>query len=100
MEIRITRRSSLFALAGGVSFIADLRAQQGSSPTKSFNPVVVTNVTIFNGVDDQLRPGNILVSDRKIKQISSGVITPPSGSTVVEGGGRVLMPGLSDAHCI
>ena len=95
MDARLTRRSTLFALAGGLSVIAAARAQQAAGP---LNSVVINNVNIFDGIGDQLKPGNVLIADRKIRQISSGAITGPPDSTVIDGRGRVLMPGLSDAH--
>lgn len=53
---------------------------------------------IFDGTGTQPRSGSVLVSDRKIKQVSADPITPPQGGTSIDGGGRVLMPGLTDAH--
>src|SRR3954469_7215024 len=97
MSTGITRRSSLLGVAGGLALIAGARAQQASS-TKPANPVVINNVNIFDGVDGQLKPGNVLISDRKIARIAPGTINAPPGGTIIDGGGRVLMPGLSDAH--
>lgn len=62
------------------------------------SPAAVNNVNIFDGIKGQLKPGNVLISDRKIRQNASGTIAPPPGSTVIDGRGRVLMPGLTDAH--
>jgi adenine deaminase len=94
-----TRRSTLLALAGGFATIAVAGAQQLSRRSAtSVGPVLISNVRIFDGISDHLKPGNVLVVDRKIKQISAGPITPPPGSTSIDGGGRVLIPGLTDAH--
>jgi imidazolonepropionase-like amidohydrolase len=38
------------------------------------------------------------IEDRWIKTVSSSPIATPSGAQVIDGGGRVLMPGLTDAH--
>jgi dihydroorotase-like cyclic amidohydrolase len=57
---------------------------------------VLLNNRIFDGVNAQLRPGHLLLADRKIRQISSGPITPPPGCVTIDGGGRVLMLGLTD----
>lgn len=65
---------------------------------KTSTAIVINNVRIFDGTSDELLSGNVLVVDRKIKQISSSPITAPLGSAVINGGGRVLMPGLTDAH--
>ncbi|MFE7527159.1 hypothetical protein ACFU7Y_15735 [Kitasatospora sp. NPDC057542] len=44
---------------------------------------------------DPTEPVSVVIQDRRIKAI--GRVNPPVG-TVIEGGGRVLMPGLTDAH--
>ena len=33
-----------------------------------------------------------------IADVVQGPITPPDGATVIDAGGRTLMPGLIDAH--
>jgi dihydroorotase-like cyclic amidohydrolase len=63
-----------------------------TQPRQASNPVTVHNVRIFDGINGWPKPGNVLISDRKIKQISSGPIIPPSSSTVIDGGGHVPSP--------
>jgi imidazolonepropionase-like amidohydrolase len=62
--------------------------------------VLFQNVRIFDGRSDTLSaPSNVLVRDNKIAKISSAAIAADAAPTVViDGGGRVLMPGLIDAH--
>lgn len=60
--------------------------------------IIIDNVLIFDGVSDELKHGNLLIVGSKIKQISSAPITLPEDAQVIDGGGRVLMPGLTDAH--
>lgn len=62
--------------------------------------LVVTNVRIFDGVNDGLDEGHVLVRGSKIAEVGTGSEVPhhSGNATVVDGGGRVLMPGLSDAH--
>ncbi len=45
------------------------RAQQESGTTKE-EPVLINNVWVYSGIEDQLTSENVLVADRKIKQIS------------------------------
>jgi imidazolonepropionase-like amidohydrolase len=47
---------------------------------------------------ETLTSGNVLVEGNLIKQISSGPIQAGAGATVIDGGGRTLMPGLIDGH--
>src|SRR5262249_56068406 len=59
--------------------------------------VLFQNVRIFDGKHTTLSaPSNVLVRGDKIERISAAAIT--ADAQVVDGGGRVLMPGLIDAH--
>lgn len=56
------------------------------------------NVRIFDGTGGALTgPSNVLVRDGVIETISADAITADDAE-VIDGGGRVLMPGLIDAH--
>ena len=60
--------------------------------------VLFTNVNVFDGRTDGLKSGvNVLVTGNIIERIGSEV-TGRSDATVIEGGGRTLMPGLINAH--
>ena len=98
MAPRMTRRSTLLGLAGGLATIATGRAEAPAPATASSNAILISNVRIFDGIEGQLRPGNLLVEDRRIKRISSNPIAAPPDGDAMDGGGRVLMPGLTDAH--
>jgi imidazolonepropionase-like amidohydrolase len=69
------------------------RAQQGGA-------TLFENVRIFDGKTDALSgPSNVLVKGNKIEKISAAPITVDAAQAIrVSGGGRVLMPGLIDAH--
>jgi len=63
--------------------------------------ILITNVSIWNGTSDRLAPGmNVLVNDNLISQISSEPITTnrSANTKIIDGGGRVLMPGLIEMH--
>jgi imidazolonepropionase-like amidohydrolase len=68
-------------------------AQQGSA-------TLFENVRIFDGKTDALSgPSNVLVRGNKIEKISVAPITVDAAQAArISGGGRVLMPGLIDAH--
>ncbi len=61
---------------------------------------VFTNVRVFDGTSDQLSGTvEVLVEGNKIKEISANASrNAAKNATVIDGGGRVLMPGLSDTH--
>lgn len=57
-----------------------------------------TNVHVFDGVSDQrIENANVLVTGNLIEAVSTDPIDA-QGATVIDGGGRTLMPGLSDTH--
>jgi imidazolonepropionase-like amidohydrolase len=62
--------------------------------------VLFQNVRIFDGKGAALSaPSNVLVRGNKIEKISPATATSDAEQTVaIDGGGRVLMPGLIDAH--
>jgi imidazolonepropionase-like amidohydrolase len=68
-------------------------AQQGSA-------TLFENVRIFDGKTDALSgPSNVLVRGNTIEKISAAPITVDAAQAArISGGGRVLMPGLIDAH--
>ncbi|WP_309145050.1 MULTISPECIES: metal-dependent hydrolase family protein [unclassified Bradyrhizobium] len=59
--------------------------------------VLFQNVRIFDGRNGALSgPSNVLIRNNKIEKISTGPIA--ADAQVIAGDGRVLMPGLIDAH--
>jgi imidazolonepropionase-like amidohydrolase len=60
--------------------------------------VLFTNVHVFDGVNDErIENANVLVEGNMVKEVSTSSIRA-NGATVIDGGGRTLMPGLSDTH--
>jgi len=61
---------------------------------------LINNVEIFNGKDQNTYVANILIVDNTIQKISTSPIkTNKSGqTTIIDGQGKFLMPGLIDAH--
>jgi len=60
--------------------------------------VLITGARIFDGTADALSPPmSVLVEGNKITTIAA-TIQAPAGATVIDAGGKVLMPGLTDAH--
>ena len=57
------------------------------------------NVRIFNGTGAQLSaPSFVLVRGNRIEKISATPISSDADTSVLDGGGRTLMPGLIDMH--
>jgi imidazolonepropionase-like amidohydrolase len=65
---------------------------------KMSTTVLITNVNVFEGKNEKLiEKANVLVEGNKIKQVSTKKIDA-AGATVIDGGGRTLMPGFIAAH--
>ncbi len=69
-------------------------AQDEKTPKQT----LFTNVNIFDGKNEKLAEGmSVLVEGNLIKEIGKD-IKAGDGATVIDGGGRTLMPGLIDSH--
>jgi imidazolonepropionase-like amidohydrolase len=88
----------------GTEWVAGLTAVPGLDPstesvTDPNQQVLFNNVNIFDGLNDGLKlRQNVLVQGNKIKTISDAPIQVGPEATVIDGGGRTLMPGLIDCH--
>lgn len=64
------------------------------------NTILINNVEIFNGKDEKTIIGNVLIENNLIKTISTKPIPTDrsANTTIIDGKGKFLMPGLIDAH--
>ena len=61
--------------------------------------ILINNVHIFDGHNEKVIYGNILIKDNQIKTISESPIPINDGNdTIIDGQQKFLMPGLIDAH--
>ena len=66
--------------------------------TETVNQVLIRNVSVWDGTSDQpIANQSVLIEGNLIKLIGDN---PPAGTaaTLIDGGGRVLIPGIIDAH--
>lgn len=58
------------------------------------------NVRVYDGVSPSLVTGDVLIDGATIAGVSSSPVgeDPSRETIVIDGGNRVLMPGMSDAH--
>jgi len=76
-----------------ISLSTTSAAEEPAKPRTLF-----TNVHVFDGVNESLiKNANVLVEGNLIKTISKKRIAA-DGATVIDGGGRVMIPGLIYAH--
>ena len=62
--------------------------------------ILINNVEIFDGKNDQTIKGNVLIEGNLITKVSSNPIPTNKSANVqiIDGKGRFLMPGMIDAH--
>ena len=78
---------SVFALTASMGLAQD-------DPART----LFTNVHVFDGMTDgRIENANVLIEGNLIKSVSTEPIEA-NGATVIDGGGRTLMPGLIDSH--
>ncbi len=102
-----SRRTFLSGLAGGLGLVAlapwrcawpQGAARDAGDVTGNATGILIKNVRIFDGIGNHLQRGHLLIRGRTISRISRDAIAPPPGCKIIDGGNRVLMPGLTDAH--
>jgi imidazolonepropionase-like amidohydrolase len=75
-----------------------LLAAVGAALAQDAPQTLFTNVHVFDGVSEaRIENANVLVEGNLIKAVSTDPIEA-EGATVIDGGGRMLMPGMIDAH--
>ena len=99
IDAQLSRRG--FVAGAGASIAAlglpgRARAQAATEPPR---PIVFTNFLLFDGKPGGVREGlRLLVEGGRIKSVAAGGQPAPEGARTIDCGGRVVMPGLIDAH--
>lgn len=84
--------SMVLTLLVGASMTVQVVAQ------KADGPIMFTNVNVFDGEHETLIENtNVVVTGNMITAVSTEPLAV-AGGQVIDGGGRTLMPGLSDCH--
>jgi len=93
----LRKPAEIFRIPAALASIAMSLAAGPPAQAQQSPAVLFQNVRIFDGKNSALSPpSNVLVRDNRIEKISAATIT--ADAQVINGGGRVLMPGLIDAH--
>lgn len=100
VEQKFSRRSFLTGAAAIVGAAAFWPKEASAAiPDAPATPIAFTNVKLFDGRSNKLVEGKrVVVDGNKIKAVEDAATPAPEGTTMVDGGGRTLMPGLIDAH--
>jgi imidazolonepropionase-like amidohydrolase len=68
------------------------------SSTTDNTVTVFKNVNIFDGTGTAPFHGSVVVEGNRIKSVKRNGAGAPKGATVIDGDGRMLMPGMIDGH--
>jgi len=94
----VKSKTHLIALIAVIVYIPGF-AQAAEPPEPKLT--LISNVNIFDGKTEKLHKNmHVLVKDNLIETVSSEplAVIQTDNVTMVDGGGRTLMPGLIDAH--
>lgn len=84
--------------SGGQDRPAPAAPSPARTDAKRPGATLFKNVRVFDGKSDRLTAGtSVLVVGNKIEKVG-GDTAAPENATVIDAGGRTLMPGLIDAH--
>jgi Imidazolonepropionase and related amidohydrolases len=79
-----------------IFFIYSISHAQIAKPA---GPVLINNVNLVNVVSKKIVPGQtVLIDSGRIVAAGPIKFKLPAGTTVIDGSGKYLMPGLTDAH--
>lgn len=86
------------ALAGTLCFSSSILAIAAEAPP--MKQTLFNNVMVFDGTNDKLYKANVLVKGNLIDQVSkkSIKVADSKNTTVIDGAGRTLMPGIIEGH--
>src|SRR3569833_2192907 len=96
----LSRRGFVGGMASSIASLGLPRhAMAQLVPAPPSRPLLFVNFRLFDGKSGALRDGaRLLVEGNRIKSVTMGNPLQPEGAQVIDCAGRVLMPGLIDAH--
>ena len=59
--------------------------------------ILITNVSVWDGTSTSLKDADVLIENNLIKEVKAN-IQAPNGSSIIDGNGGTLMPGLIEGH--
>jgi imidazolonepropionase-like amidohydrolase len=94
----LSRRGFIAGVTASVASLGLFNTAQ-AAPQAPSRPILFTDFKLFDGTSSSLRDGMFLLVDgTRIKTMGSGSPGTIEGAHVIRCGGRVIMPGLIDAH--
>ena len=95
----LSRRGFVAGIGASIAALGLPRAARAQGASNPAPPIVFTNFLLFDGKSNALRGGlALIVEGGRIKALATGNPSGPEGARTIDCGGRVVMPGLIDAH--
>src|SRR5262245_19725950 len=95
----LSRRGFIAGAGASIASLGLVPTDARAAPPRPSAPIVLEKFLLFDGRSAVLPGGRrLVVEGNRIKQIAGGDLTPPNGAQTIDCGGRVIMPGLIDAH--
>lgn len=91
----LTLRTLVATVVAVALFAPIANGQEKKEETASY--VLIQNVRIFDGENNKLTPGHVLIENNLIKAVGA-IDKVPQGTVVIDGKGGTLTPGLIDMH--
>lgn len=95
-HLKSIKMKQLSIIAALIFLLSSTSAEAQESNAKT---ILIKNVELFNGFEQNTMKANLLIVDNLIQTIStSEIAADPSSVQVIDGQGKLVMPGLIDAH--
>src|SRR5262245_12112228 len=95
----LSRRGFIAGAGASLLSLGLFQPAARAAPSGPTPPIVFRNARVFDGRSSALPEGlSLLVEGNRIKLVATGDLTSPDGARTIDCGGRVVMPGLIDAH--
>ncbi len=96
---QLSRRGFVAGVGASLAALGAPRLAKADAGPDAPRPILLTNFRLFDGKTAALREGlHLLVGAGRIKAVATGDAVAPDGVRTIDCGGRVVMPGLIDAH--
>lgn len=94
----LSRRGVVAGVGGSLATLGLVKPARAAD-RRAGPPLVFRNFLLFDGKSSGLRPGlRLLVEGEHIRDVAAGDQGAPENARTIDCGGRVVMPGLIDAH--
>jgi imidazolonepropionase-like amidohydrolase len=95
----LSRRGFVAGMAASAGLLGLPKFASAQAPVRNPRSICFTNFRLFDGKSGTLREGlRLLVVGNRIEAVADGNPAAPNDAQVIDCGGRILMPGLIDAH--